>query len=150
MHFPENLGFFTTFKPRTAGPDNFLKSYNCTERYNLGITLSCHWFKWALMYICVCGVLLWAFYCHRFIWALMYVCVCCGPLQAPYSHNITQIYVYLFIQGKGSVKTYWLTGKNDFNKPLPEPPPLNRYVIQSLHSEIICGDFVQKLYCFAL
>ncbi|XP_076096196.1 retinal guanylyl cyclase 2-like isoform X2 [Mytilus galloprovincialis] len=30
------------------------------------------------------------------------------------------------LKGKGLAKTFWLIGKDGFNKPLPEPPPLDR------------------------
>jgi hypothetical protein len=41
--------------------------------------------------------------------------------------NVNTLYECLSVlKGKGMAKTFWLTGKDGFNKPLPEPPPLDR------------------------
>lgn len=41
--------------------------------------------------------------------------------------NVSTLYECLSVfKGKGMAKTFWLTGKDGFNKPLPEPPPLDR------------------------
>ncbi|XP_052058788.1 retinal guanylyl cyclase 2-like [Mytilus californianus] len=42
------------------------------------------------------------------------------------------------LKGKGLAKTFWLIGKDDFNKPLPEPPPLdsaNNHGLESVLSK---------------
>ena len=48
-----------------------------------------------------------------------------SPKKPP--DNVSTLYECLSVfKGKGMAKTFWLTGKDGFNKPLPEPPPLDR------------------------
>ena len=43
--------------------------------------------------------------------------------MTPYKY-VRHVYIAFHAQGKGKHKTYWLTGKEGFDKDLPEPPPL--------------------------
>lgn len=43
------------------------------------------------------------------------------------------IHMHIFHQGKGKHASYWLTGKDGFDKQLPEPMPENRYVFNIFH-----------------
>lgn len=51
-----------------------------------------------------------------------------GLAEKKHTDNVSTLYECLSVfKGKGMAKTFWLTGKDGFNKPLPEPPPLDRY-----------------------
>jgi hypothetical protein len=42
--------------------------------------------------------------------------------------NVCDIFEEKYLQGKGMAKTFWLIGKDQFKKDLPDPPPLSTYV----------------------